>query len=359
MHRRLTALLTGGLALLALVTSAPSAHAQCWSNSLWQGLSGFPSPTNGGYPAVDLRASTLVAPDTLRIDNALATSGVGSGFSTPTQQIEPPLLVIEGETRLVSGTNSVGLPTIAQVSIRTTAFPILQLSFEHGRIALMRGQLIVGEAFVDTTLFHSWRVEIEVATDTARFWLDGQLRGAMSNIASPGASQLTITWGNIITVFSPDAISEWRRFSFNAAYSSPISTYCVAKLNSTGCTPRIGWTGFPNLSAVGPFEITLTEVPPVTYGILAYSIDQAAAVPFSGGYRCIGGTRIYRTPISFASAQAQGVCDVGLMRYRFSDEYQTNAFLVIGTPVYAQWFYRDPNAGGWGLSDGLQFTVCP
>ncbi|QDV06473.1 hypothetical protein Poly30_19830 [Planctomycetes bacterium Poly30] len=343
--------------LVASVVLAVPAAAQCWTNSLWHGLSGLPSTANGGYGNVDLSGASMVSPGVMRLDNN-ANTGNGQAFPCPTQLDEPPFMVIEGETRWISGTNTVGLATTTQVSIHTTAFPVLQLSFEADRLALKRGNFIVGERLTDWSQFHSWRVEIEVATDTARFFVDGQMLGEMVGIQFGGASQLRITWGNVIKTFTTNAVSDWKRFSFNAAYTSEIGTYCEGKSGSNGCVPEIGWTGFPNLSSIGPFEITLAEVPATTYGILAYSIDQAAAAPFQGGYRCIGGTRIFRTPVQFA-ALSGGTCDDGLIRYDFRDAYASNMALAQGTSVYAQWFYRDPAGGGWGLSNGLQFTICP
>jgi hypothetical protein len=341
--------------ITAAVLAAPAA-AQCWTNSLWHGLSGLPSTSNGGYGNVDLSGAYFVSPGVLRLDNNANTS-TGQGFSAPTQLDEPPLLIVEGETRWISGTNTVGLATTSQVTIHTTAFPVLQVSLESDRIALRRGNTTIGERLTNWSGFHSWRVEVEVATDTARFFVDGQMLGEMVGIPFAGSGQLRITWGNVIKTFTSNAVSDWKRFSFNAAYTLEIGTYCEGKLGSNGCVPEIGWTGFPNLSSIGPFEITLAEVPATTYGILAYSIDQSASAPVQGGYRCIGGTRIFRTPVQFASSSL-GMCGDGLIRYNFRDAYASNMLLALGTSVYAQWFYRDPAGGGWGLSNGLQFTIC-
>jgi hypothetical protein len=49
----------------------------------------------------------------------------------------------------------------------------------------------------------------------------------------------------------------------------------------------------------------------------------------------------------------------GRLTYRFSDLYGQHPALGTGTTVFAQWFYRDPASQGWGLSEGLKFTICP
>ncbi|MBK8177647.1 MAG: hypothetical protein IPK67_01815 [Planctomycetes bacterium] len=65
-------------------------------------------------------------------------------------------------------------------------------------------------------------------------------------------------------------------------------TYCTAKINSLGCSPSIGSTGISSATAGSGFVITGSSVINNKPGLLIYTNGGQAAVPFSGGLRCIG-----------------------------------------------------------------------
>jgi hypothetical protein len=65
-------------------------------------------------------------------------------------------------------------------------------------------------------------------------------------------------------------------------------TYCTAKINSLGCSPSISSTGISSATAGSGFVITGSSVINNKPGLLIYTNGGQAAVPFSGGLRCIG-----------------------------------------------------------------------
>ncbi|HTF88321.1 MAG TPA: VCBS repeat-containing protein, partial [Planctomycetota bacterium] len=64
------------------------------------------------------------------------------------------------------------------------------------------------------------------------------------------------------------------------------STYCTAKLNSLGCLPSIGWSGFPSASSSSGFTIHAANVRNRKPGLLLYGGGRNA-VPFSSGVLCL------------------------------------------------------------------------
>ena len=117
-----------------------------------------------------------------------------------------PFMTVEGETRWIAGTNTAGLNTTAQVSIHTTAFPVLQVSFEPNRIALLRGVTAIGVLATDWSQFHSWRVErktIAVMTVVTRDSVSSALE-ALRSVSSRCAWMLHMCFlvvQNILVLF--------------------------------------------------------------------------------------------------------------------------------------------------------------
>ncbi|HTF90607.1 MAG TPA: proprotein convertase P-domain-containing protein, partial [Planctomycetota bacterium] len=76
---------------------------------------------------------------------------------------------------------------------------------------------------------------------------------------------------------------------------APVSVYCTAKPNSFGCEPAIGATGAPSAIATTGFTIRGSNVRNQKPGLLLYSVNGPAAVPFTGGTLCVN-SPIKRTP---------------------------------------------------------------
>lgn len=145
-----------------------------------------------------------------------------------------------------------------------------------------------------------------------------------------------------------------------ANWSAPApATYCTAKLTSGGCVPSIGTSGTASASAASGFTLAVTQVEPINLGIYFYSTTGPAAVPFLGGFLCLGGS-ITRLPPT--GAGGSGPC---------SGQYATdfNAYLAANQPglrapgqgFWAQCWFRDPAApiGQSGLSNAVSFVLAP
>jgi hypothetical protein len=145
--------------------------------------------------------------------------------------------------------------------------------------------------------------------------------------------------------------------------------HCSAKLNSLGCTPAIAWAGAPSATAGTGFSVRANNVLNNKPGLLFYGSTGRAATPFQGGTLCVK-TPIRRTPVSNSGgtappgADCSGVFALDMNKFAVGLLGGTPAaFLqVAGTVVNCQWWSRDPGfaaPNNTGLSDGLEYTICP
>ena len=155
-------------------------------------------------------------------------------------------------------------------------------------------------------------------------------------------------------------------FPYDPNYCPPPSSYCTAKTNSCGGTPTIGWSGASSASASSGFLLTATGARDGKAGIVMYSSNGAANIPFQGGTLCVAPQGLKRGPSAFATGGTGGAaCDA-----TFSIDWNAFAAGTLGQAppaflsspgqvVHAQWWGRDSLAAGSFLSDALSYTVCP
>lgn len=193
------------------------------------------------------------------------------------------------------------------------------------------------------------------------------------NITAPSPQNGSLTAAGGLTLLAPVNVS----FDFDdpasgvsgtlstagtlrANWSAPApAVYCTAKVTSGGCLPAIGTSGTASASAASGFVLNVTQVEPLNLGIYFYSAVGPAAVPFLGGFLCLGGS-ITRLPPS--AAGGAGPC---------SGQYSVdfNAYLAANQPglrapgqgFWAQCWFRDPPApiGQSGLSNAVTFILAP
>ncbi len=148
--------------------------------------------------------------------------------------------------------------------------------------------------------------------------------------------------------------------SDNTGCTGTISTYCTSKVSSNGCVPAMGSSGAPSLAASGTFLATVTQVDGAQNGLMFFGTAGQNNTPFFGGTLCVGGT-LFRLNIK-NSAGTSGTCTGGYS-YSLTEMLahpSGGSLLIVGQVVNAQQWYRDPpSASTVGLSNGLQFTICP
>lgn len=140
---------------------------------------------------------------------------------------------------------------------------------------------------------------------------------------------------------------------------SPWTTYCTAKVTSSGCTPEIAAGGSSSIGNPGGFTVTGQQLQQQQNGIGFFGLNGPANVPFQGGSLCVGAP-VYRLPM--ANTGGAGACS-GTLSYTLADLLANpagGALIGAGSTVNLQFWFRDPLASfGSGLSNGIQFLVCP
>lgn len=147
--------------------------------------------------------------------------------------------------------------------------------------------------------------------------------------------------------------------TFASLVLQPPATYCAGNSDSAGCTPNISTSGTPSSTSAAPFFVDTTDVLSNKFGFLLYSLE-ATNQPFHGKRICIGAPR-RRTPQQNSSGTPNVADCSGAFSFDFNGRIQSgnDPALVAGREVFAQYWYRDPQAviGKSALSDAVRFTI--
>ena len=142
----------------------------------------------------------------------------------------------------------------------------------------------------------------------------------------------------------------------------PSVAYCTAKTNSQGCVPQIAASGSASATSAAAFTITCSNVINQRSGLLFYGFAPGATL-FQGGTKCIAASP-KRTQLVESGGNAGPDDCSGVLAIDFNALIQTGSEIALfaGNTVFAQWWYRDgadPQGFGTGLSNALQFRICP
>ena len=158
------------------------------------------------------------------------------------------------------------------------------------------------------------------------------------------------------------------RFGPASACAPEPRLYCSPKINSIGCTPAIRHAGVPSATMGSGFTVSVANVINNHSGLFIYGSSGSAALPFSGGLRCINTPILRSIALNSGGNPSPNDCS-GVYALDFN-AFATGAlggapagFLTIaGTVVNVQAWGPDngftaPN--NTTLSNGLEFTICP
>lgn len=157
------------------------------------------------------------------------------------------------------------------------------------------------------------------------------------------------------------SIGQLRGFVLDALGQRPGLPYCVAQVNTLGCSAQIGSAGTPSATHGSGFLIQAAQLRNQKSGLLFYGTVGRQASPFLGGTLCVA-TPLVRTPLS-SSGGNTGLDDCsGVLTFDFN-AYLVNSgnpALVAGATVDAQFWSRDPGASSnTNLSNALEFALLP
>ncbi len=141
--------------------------------------------------------------------------------------------------------------------------------------------------------------------------------------------------------------------------ATPVTTYCTSLVSSGGCVPTMGSSGLPSLAAPGAFTVTGSNIQAGMNGLLFFGTTGQNNAPFFGGTLCVLGT-LYRLPVK--NAGGSPTCG-GSLSYTLQDFLNHPAGgpqLTLGATANCQVWFRDPPAAQTvGLTNGLEFLICP
>ncbi|MCC6408875.1 MAG: PD40 domain-containing protein [Planctomycetes bacterium] len=142
-----------------------------------------------------------------------------------------------------------------------------------------------------------------------------------------------------------------------ARATPPYTTYCTAKTNSSGCSPRIGASGIASTSALDSLRIVAVDVLATKNGLLIWGLG-AMALPFGGGTLCV------QPPLKRTSVQNSGGASPcgGAYSFAFDQAYMASKGVGAGAVLFAQFWSRDPGFAppdDIGLTNALAFSVLP
>lgn len=143
--------------------------------------------------------------------------------------------------------------------------------------------------------------------------------------------------------------------------SPTVASHCTASSTSLpGCSASLSGAGTPSLSSPGAFSIATGAMPGANLGIAYFGTSGPSAAPFGsqGGALCVA-PPVLRSQAK-ASGGTQGSCN-GQLTFTLADLASSGPALIqAGSLVHvAVWFRDPPSPDGFGLSNGLWFTVCP
>jgi hypothetical protein len=141
---------------------------------------------------------------------------------------------------------------------------------------------------------------------------------------------------------------------------SAVTTYCMTKVNSLGCSPMIDGIGTPSVTSPKPFWVSAVDIVSFKNGTLFYGFAPKAS-PFYGGIKCVA-SPVRRTGVQNSGGVWPPNTCSGVFQYDMNPRIQSgyDPLLVAGTTVYAQYWSRDAGSSfNTGLTDGVQFTIAP
>lgn len=174
-----------------------------------------------------------------------------------------------------------------------------------------------------------------------------------ASVSSPG-----INSGDPTSPLDPDGSrADMGAYPWDPNWCPIPARYCLPKITSAGCEPRIGASGNPTLTGADDFHVLARRISPGKSGLLFWGLA-AQSVPFFGGTHCVD-LPVRRTPVQFSGGNLALPCD-GAFDYLLTQSQMTAAGLLPGTAVYGQYWFRDsPSTFNVGLTDALWWVTCP
>jgi hypothetical protein len=213
-----------------------------------------------------------------------------------------------------------------------------------------------------TCAFLNWQADVDCAAITVFPTVGALAPGASQSVdIAIDCAQIDCSVGDCTVWFSGFNCLDGLSAAVSVDVQPRTAAYCTAKVNSLGCTPSIGWSGTPSLSAPqDDFHIRATNVLNNKPGILVWGLV-AFAVPFQGGTLCVK-PPMQRTGVQYSGGNPPPSDCSGSYDFHLSQAYMQQFFFQAGAIIYAQYWSRDPGfaaPNNVGLTNALRVVTCP
>ena len=137
------------------------------------------------------------------------------------------------------------------------------------------------------------------------------------------------------------------------------ANYCSALVSSSGCMPSISSNGVASLANPAGFGVSGLNLEDNKNGLIFFGTTGQNNAPFFGGTLCVLAP-LYRLPVQNSGGTGSCTGSSANTLIDYLNHPSGGSALVAGTVVRSQVWFRDPLAAFTvGLSNGLEFTICP
>ncbi len=156
------------------------------------------------------------------------------------------------------------------------------------------------------------------------------------------------------------AIGQLRGWCFDAKQQAPSESYCVAQVNTLGCSASYSVAGWPSASQPSGFLLSVSNLRNQKNGVPFYGLSGRASAPFNGGTLCVQPPLRRIAVLTSGGTFGSDDCS-GSVTYDFNATIAlgVDPGLVLGALVQTQYWSRDPGAApsNTNLSNALEFCI--
>ena len=137
------------------------------------------------------------------------------------------------------------------------------------------------------------------------------------------------------------------------------ASYCNTLISSSGCTPAISSTGMASFTNPASFVVLGSNLEVNKNCLIFFGTTGQNSVPFFGGTLCVK-PPLHRLPVQDSGGLASCTGAISKTLADYLAHPSGGALVIVGAAVDSQTWFRDPLAPlTVGLTQGLEFTVCP
>ena len=138
--------------------------------------------------------------------------------------------------------------------------------------------------------------------------------------------------------------------------------YCLGLFSTHGCLPEMDVLGTPSIAWPNAFKLQAKNLETMQNTLLFFGLSGPSSQPFFGGTLCVN-PPLFRLGLTNSGGTGMPPFCSGAVSYNLGVllNHPTGGPLISsGTVINAQVWFRDPQAAFTvGITNGLQFAVCP